>query len=182
MTEQEPRERPSWLLLASVVVAVLVVDQLSKAWAVERLVDGPIDLVGSLRLRLVFNEASAFSIGGGSAWGPLVSVVGLMLIAGLLWYLRSLPGRLPVVAVGLIIGGAVGNLIDRAARSGRGFMGGGVVDFVDLQWWPVFNVADAAVVVGVLLLIGVTLFGGSSDTRAPQRPSTESGAASVDDA
>ena len=130
----------------------------------------------------MFNEASAFSIGGGSAWGPLVSVVGLMLIAGLLWYLRSLPGRLPVVAVGLIIGGAVGNLIDRAARSDRGFMGGGVVDFVDLQWWPVFNVADAAVVVGVLLLIGVTLFGGSSGTRAPQHPSTESGAASVDDA
>ena len=59
------------------------------------------------------------------------------------------------VALGLVVGGAFGNLIDRASREGDGFLGGGVVDFVDLQWWPVFNVADSAIVVGALLLFAV---------------------------
>jgi signal peptidase II len=58
------------------------------------------------------------------------------------------------VAIGLVFGGALGNLIDRAFREGDGFLGGGVVDFIDLQWWPVFNIADAAIVVGALLLFG----------------------------
>ena len=182
MTVKEPRERPSWLLLCGVVFTVLVVDQLTKLWAVERLPDGAIDLGGSLRLRLVFNEASAFSIGGGSSWGPLVSLVGLVLIVGLVWYLRSAHGPLPVIAVGLVVGGAIGNLIDRAARSDRGFMGGGVVDFVDLQWWPVFNVADAAVVVGVILLVGVTIFGPSGTPSADDGPETVTEGTDGDDA
>ena len=55
--------------------------------------------------------------------------------------------------LGLVAGGALGNLGDRAFRSGDGFMGGAVVDFVDLQWWPVFNVADMALVCGVVLLL-----------------------------
>ena len=46
------------------------------------------------------------------------------------------------VAIGLVVGGRLGNLLDRALREGDGFLGGGVVDFIDLQWWPVFNVAD----------------------------------------
>jgi signal peptidase II len=58
------------------------------------------------------------------------------------------------VAIGMVSGGALGNLIDRAFREGDGLLGGGVVDFIDLQWWPVFNVADAAIVVGALLLFG----------------------------
>lgn len=157
MTSSGPRAQPSWGLTAVVAVAVIVVDQLTKWWAVAALTDGPVPVLGSLQLRLVRNEASAFSIGGGSAWGPFVTLAGFVIIAGLLWFLRSSSGRLAAVAVGLVIGGAVGNLIDRAARSDRGFMGGGVVDFVDLGWWPVFNVADAAVVVGVILLVVLTL-------------------------
>lgn len=153
MTAAGASTRPAWGLTAAVAVVVVALDQLTKWWALEALADDPIELVGSLRLRLVFNEASAFSIGGGSAWGPIVSVVGLVVIAGLLWFLRSSSGRWSAVAVGLVAGGALGNLIDRAARSERGFMGGGVVDFVDLGWWPVFNVADAAVVIGVILLV-----------------------------
>ncbi len=61
------------------------------------------------------------------------------------------------MALGLILGGALGNLADRAFR-GSGFFGGGVVDFIDLQWWPVFNVADSCVVIGGILLVIVTLF------------------------
>ncbi len=56
------------------------------------------------------------------------------------------------LAVGLIVGGAIGNLIDRAFRSDAGFLKGGVVDFIDLQWWPVFKIADAAIVVGGVMM------------------------------
>jgi len=159
VTDGGVRAHTPWLLLAGVAITVIVIDQLTKWWAVEQLADRNIELVGSLQLNLVRNLGSAFSIGGGSGWGAVVSLVGLLIIVGLLWLARSTTSRLGVVALGLVIGGAIGNLIDRAARSERGFMGGGVVDFVDLQWWPVFNVADAAVVVGVIMLLVVTLAG-----------------------
>lgn len=159
MTDSGVRGQTPWLLLASVAVAVVVIDQLTKWWAVERLSNGEVKLVGSLQLNLVRNYGSAFSIGGGSGWGAVVSIAGLVIIVGLLWFARSTTSRVGIVALGLVIGGAIGNLIDRAARSDRGFMGGGVVDFVDLQWWPVFNVADAAVVVGVVILLVATLVG-----------------------
>ncbi len=162
MTESRVRGGSPWLLLFGVAAAVVVIDQLTKWWAVERLSDGRVELIGSLQLNLVRNYGSAFSIGGGSGWGGLVSILGLGIIVGLLWFARSMTTRLGLVALGLVIGGAVGNLIDRAARSDRGFMGGGVVDFVDLQWWPVFNVADAAVVIGVVTLLVVTLVGDQS--------------------
>jgi len=58
----------------------------------------------------------------------------------------------------------VGNLSDRLLRAGDGFLGGAVVDFVDLQWWPVFNVADAAVVVGGLMLVLDSMRAGSAST------------------
>ena len=57
------------------------------------------------------------------------------------------------MAVGLVLGGATGNIADRLLRSDDGFLQGAVVDFIDLQWWPVFNVADAAVCVGAVLLV-----------------------------
>jgi signal peptidase II len=61
----------------------------------------------------------------------------------------------PLVAVGygVVLGGALGNLVDRALRDGDGFLGGHVVDFIDPQWWPVFNVADASLWVGIGLLV-----------------------------
>jgi len=156
-----------------VAVAVVALDQVTKWWAVEALAGAPVEVVGSLQLRLVRNEASAFSIGGGSAWGPFVTLAALVIIAGLLWFLRSASGRLAAFAAGLVIGGAIGNLIDRAARSDRGFMGGGVVDFVDLGWWPVFNVADAAVVVGVILLLVTTLLPAREEPAAETDPSAD---------
>jgi signal peptidase II len=145
-------------------VLVVVVDQLTKWWAVERLADGPIDVIWTLRFNLVRNEASAFSIGGGSWWGPLVSVVALAVIVVLVWQAQAATSRWAAVAAGLVAGGALGNLIDRAARSDSGLLRGGVVDFVDVQWWPVFNVADAAVVIGVVLLLVTSLgFGAGGD-------------------
>ncbi|HEX5947007.1 MAG TPA: signal peptidase II [Acidimicrobiales bacterium] len=143
--------RARWPLLLSVAAFALALDQLSKAWAVERLGNGEIiDLVGSLRLRLTMNFGSAFSLADGR--GPLISLLALVVVAVLLRTGRHATRPTMAVALGLVLGGAIGNLIDRAFREGDGFLGGGVVDFVDLQWWPVFNVADSAIVVGAILL------------------------------
>jgi signal peptidase II len=144
-------QRARWLLLLGVAAATLALDQITKAWAVEVLGDGRIiDLVGSLRLRLTLNFGSAFSLT--DSRGPLISALALVVVVVLLRTGRNATRPVMAVALGLVVGGAIGNLIDRAFRAGDGLLGGGVVDFVDLQWWPVFNVADSAVVVGAILL------------------------------
>jgi signal peptidase II len=142
---------PRWELLGGVAAFVLVVDQLTKWWAVETLSSRTIDVIWTLRLHLTVNYGSAFSIAEGR--GALISVLALVVVAVLLRSGRHATTPAPAVAVGLVAGGAVGNLADRVFRAGDGFLGGGVVDFIDLQWWPVFNVADAAIVLGAVLLL-----------------------------
>ena len=130
---------------------VLIADQATKALALSTLDDGSvIDLVGSLRLRLVFNRGTAFGIG--SRFAPLIALLGVAVVAVLAHTGRMLARPAARASLGLVLGGAVGNLVDRLLRSGGGVLGGAVVDFVDLQWWPVFNLADAAITVGAVLL------------------------------
>jgi signal peptidase II len=132
-----------------VAATVLVLDQLTKAWALDALADGPINLVGSIRLNLTYNTAGAFGLGGAAipflALGALVLVI-VMAATG--------TARRPVLAValGLVLGGALGNLADRVFRD-PGLLRGAVVDFVDLRFWPVFNLADAAITSGCLMLL-----------------------------
>jgi signal peptidase II len=153
-TEVAAPRRARWGLLLGVAAIVLAVDQLSKAWAVSELGDGrTIDLVGSLRLRLTMNYGSAFSLANGR--GVLISLLALVVVAVLLRTGRHARSPVMAVALGFVVGGACGNLIDRAFRAGDGFLGGGVVDFIDLQWWPVFNLADSAIVVGAITLFVV---------------------------
>jgi signal peptidase II len=141
------------LLLAG---AVAVLDQVTKLIVLERLVLGvPIPVVdGLLALTLVLNPGLAFGLLGGlpPAWRWVVAVLSLVALAVLARVaLRVLPagGATGRTAIGLIFGGAVGNLIDRARF-------GAVVDFVDVHWkgwhWPAFNVADSAITIGVALL------------------------------
>jgi signal peptidase II len=75
-------------------------------------------------------------------------VVGVIIRLGL-----TAERRAVAVGFGVVLGGALGNLVDRALREGHGFLGGRVVDFVDLRWWPVFNVADASLWVGIGILL-----------------------------
>lgn len=142
-----PRHRVAFFVVAAVVVAL---DQLTKHWALQALADGRIDLVGTLRLNLTFNDSAAFSLGGGRT--TLIALAGL-LIAGVIvrmgWQAER---RLWAVGLGIVLGGAAGNLADRGLRSGDGPLGGRVVDFIDLQWWPVFNVADISLWVGIAVL------------------------------
>ena len=135
---------------AVVALAVVAADQVTKHWALNALDSGRvIDVLGSLRLNLAFNTGMAFAKGQGI--GPLIAVVGLLVIAYLLVGLRR-ESRSGAIFVGLVAGGAAGNIIDRLFR-GRGWFHGAVVDFIDLQWWPVFNVADSAISVGAVLLV-----------------------------
>jgi signal peptidase II len=134
---------------------VLVLDQLTKHWAVNALADGhTIDVVGSLRFNLAFNKGMAFSQGEG--WGPVIGVVALVVIVVLLVSIGETQSRWYPLAVGMIIGGAVGNVADRLFR-GDAWLRGGVVDFIDVQWWPIFNVADIGVTVGGALLLLTSL-------------------------
>jgi signal peptidase II len=110
-----------------------------------------IDLVWTLRLHLTRNRGAAFSLGFGS--GGLIAVLAIAVVIVLIALGRSLDSRIGVVSLGLVLGGALGNLVDRALRDGSGFLGGAVIDFIDVQWWPVFNVADMAVTIGGVLLV-----------------------------
>ena len=151
---------------AAAIVAVL--DQLTKQWALSELADAPIDLVGSLRLNLVFNDRAAFSLGFGST--TAIALVGCTLVVVLVVMGVRAEQRAWALGLGIILGGALGNLADRAFRAGDGFLGGRVVDMVDLQWWPVFNLADVSLWVG----IGVLLLA-SRRTPAEASSSTEPG-------
>jgi signal peptidase II len=133
---------------------VVVADQLTKWWALRALDDNTIDLFWTLRLRLVFNTGAAFSLVQGL--GPVLALGAVAIVVVLLWIGRVAPNRATAIAFGLIAGGALGNLADRLFRSGEGFLGGAVVDFIDVQWWPVWNVADMAIVVGAAALVALT--------------------------
>ena len=135
--------------VVSVAVVAVAFDQGSKTWALESLSDRePLHVVGSLQLTLSFNSGVAFSLGRGSGLTIVPIAIAVMLVV--VFAARNLGGRLAATSVGLVVGGAVGNLIDRLVRG----HGGSVVDFIDLQWWPVFNVADACIVVwGALLAL-----------------------------
>jgi signal peptidase II len=149
--------RPRILALA-IAAGVIVADQLVKWWVVSALVLGETrDLIpGVLYLHRVENSGAAFGLlpGAGSfiALGAVAAAVLIVLVV------HRLEGRLETVAMGLVLGGAVGNLIDRIFR-GPGLVDGKVVDFVRFDFWrsfPAFNVADSAITVGACLAI-VTL-------------------------
>ena len=129
---------------------VVVLDQITKHWALNHLGDGHVDdLVGSLRLNLAYNTGMAFAKGQGI--GPFIAVAGLLVVVFLLVGLRreTRPGAL---FVGMVAGGAAGNIVDRLFR-GDAWLHGAVIDFIDLQWWPIFNLADAAIVIGAGSLV-----------------------------
>jgi signal peptidase II len=139
-----------------IAAAVVVLDQLTKHWALNALDDDHvIDVIGSLRFNLAFNKGMAFSSGD---WlGPVIPFLAIGVAAFLLVSVkRSGASRWFATAVGLVIGGSVGNVVDRLFRN-DGWFDGAVVDFIDLQWWPIFNVADIGIVLGGGILLVLTL-------------------------
>ncbi len=131
----------------AVVVAVVTADQLTKWWAVTRLSQGPIHVIGTLDFELTRNTGASFSLFQGKAF--VVIPVALVLVGVLLVMAWRAPTTGRAAILGLILGGALGNLADRFFRDDHG----AVVDFVALHFWPTFNVADASIVVGCVLLL-----------------------------
>lgn len=136
--------------LYGVAASGYVFDRLTKLWA-ERALAGrpPIEVVpGVLQLNYTENPGGAFGLFGGTPW--LFATATLLVCAAIVLASRSIGRPLLAVALGLVLGGALGNLTDRIVR-GRG-IGGEVVDFIDLHVWPVFNLADSAIVIGAILI------------------------------
>jgi len=142
------------LLFAVTALAWIALDQLTKAWALS--LDGRvINVVWTLRINQTENFGASFSLGAG--WGAWIGVAALLVVGFLVWKGTTLRSRLGAIALGLIVGGALGNVFDRMFRGETGFMSGGVVDFIDFQWWPIFNFADIGIVVGSILFVFVVM-------------------------
>lgn len=132
-----------------VALVVVVLDQLTKRWAISTLSDGhEIHVVWTLQFNLAFNTGMAFSKGTGL--GPVIALLALLVVIVLVVSAAHIDSRAGRIAAGMLIGGALGNLLDRMFRGDR-FLYGGVVDFIDFQWWPIFNIADIGVTVGAVL-------------------------------
>lgn len=146
----EPQKSRTKQALFGLALAVLIADQASKAWATAALDGGRrIPIIGdTFDLRLVLNPGSAFGLFRGStALIALASAV--VTVAVIVWAIRD---PMAPAALGLVIGGGLGNLVDRAIRA-PGFGRGHVVDFIYLSFWPTFNLADSAICVGVGLML-----------------------------
>ena len=136
--------------MAAVAAGVVALDVVTKQRAAAALADGPVKLFGGVRLALTHNKAGAFGLGG--AFVPFLAVAALALVVAMVTTGTATEKALVALALGLILGGAFGNVIDRVFRA-PGFLRGSVVDFVDLGFWPVFNLADSAITCGCLLLL-----------------------------
>jgi signal peptidase II len=154
-------------VLAAAAILVVAADVVTKHLVVAKLTGHPPVKVlgGFFYLDLTRNSGAAFSLGTGHTWVfPLVTLVVVGFIGWLARRLRSVPWA---IALGLVLGGALGNLGDRVFRA-PGFLEGHVVDFVSLfgpngAHWPIFNLADASLCCGVVLGVLLELFGRRRD-------------------
>lgn len=160
-SSQQSSSSPSRALrlgLLGVALAVIAIDQLTKIWAQSALGDGQvIKVLGDfLSLRLVYNPGAALSIANGQTW--LITIVVIAVSVGIVKLSSRLTSPAWVISLALVLGGGVGNLIDRLFRA-PGFARGHVIDFIDYNGWFVGNVADIAIVGGAAIAIGLVLFG-----------------------
>ncbi|WP_416382921.1 signal peptidase II [Nocardia abscessus] len=155
-TSSAPPQRLRTLLVLAAVV--LGLDLLTKTIAVANLTPGdPVPVIGDFaRLSLVRNPGAAFSMATGMTW--LLTLVAAAVVVGVVRIGRTLRSLGWAIGLGLVLGGALGNLMDRLFRA-PGPLQGHVVDFVAVGWWPVFNVADSAIVCGAILLVVLTVLG-----------------------
>jgi signal peptidase II len=136
-----------WAGLLAVAFAAVVADQVTKQIVVSQLSLGEsVHVVGPLAIRHVTNPGIAFGLF--SSWATIVTVLTAVAVLWMLFYFARAGARHPVlpVALGLLVGGSLANLIDRLRL-------GHVTDFLDLRFWPAFNLADSFIVIGVTILL-----------------------------
>lgn len=144
------RSVPRWLA-PSIVGGVVLLDQLTKVWVVASLSDGPLSIVGNdVELHLVRNRGGAFSLFTNATL--VLALLAIVLSVVLVRAVQRARDRLTVVALSMVLAGALGNLLDRILRS-PGFLRGEVVDFVHVGTFPSFNVADSSITIGAILLV-----------------------------
>jgi signal peptidase II len=150
-------------LLLSVAAVVLALDIVTKVLAVKLLAPGqPVPIIGdTVTWTLVRNSGAAFSMATGYTW--MLTLIATGVVVGIFWMGRRLVSPWWAIGLGMILGGATGNLVDRFFRS-PGPLRGHVVDFLSIGWWPVFNVADPSVVGGAILLVTLSAMGYDFDT------------------
>jgi signal peptidase II len=165
-----PKPRRRLRMLLSVAAVVLLLDIATKVLAVRYLTPGqPVSIIGdTVTWTLVRNSGAAFSMATGYTWVLTLTAVGVVI--GILWMGPRLVSPWWALGLGTILGGALGNLVDRFFRS-PGPLRGHVVDFLSIGWWPVFNLADPAVVGGAILLVVLSFLGYDFDAigRTPKQ-------------
>jgi signal peptidase II len=152
-------------VVALAVALILVLDQLTKVWAVAALSDGPISIIGDhVELHLTRNPGGAF--GRFKGMTPVLALLATVVAIFLVRAVQRARDGWTIAALTLVLGGALGNLCDRFFRS-PGVLRGHVVDFVRVGWWPVFNVADSCVTIGAVILIVRSFFPPPEAVTAP---------------
>ncbi|WP_322816031.1 signal peptidase II [Chloroflexus sp.] len=157
--------RSRWMLLVLVAIPVFVIDQLSKSWLSDMLLryNRPIPLLFDW-VQLAYHENTGVAFGLFPDQGGFLSVgasLVLLLLALTYQYMLPADSRWITVSVGMIFGGGLSNLVDRIRQ-------GYVVDFIQFGWWPVFNLADSAITIGVAALAFHIIFIGEEP--APTEP------------
>jgi signal peptidase II len=155
-----------WIALAAVAFAALAADQLTKYLVTSNLsLDESVHIVGSFWIHHVRNSGIAFGLFS-QATAVVIVLTGAAVLWMLVFFARS-GARHPVlpVALGLVIGGSLSNLLDRVRL-------GYVTDFLDLRWWPAFNLADSFIVVGVLVLLATLVVAEREPRRRQSRDAT----------
>jgi len=155
----------AWRLAGALCILVAALDQVSKELVESNLVPGQqLEVLGPLTLTLSHNRGVAFGFADGGGLALIVLTLGVLAFVGALFARNATrPGMW--VAVGLLAGGALGNLVDRVRN-------GAVTDFVSLGPWPPFNLADVAITVGVVLLAAGAYLGGRQRSPSPAQDET----------
>jgi signal peptidase II len=152
-------ERRQWIGLAVVALAAVTADQLTKHVVASNIrLDTAVKLIGPFSIRHVQNSGIAFGLFSNAT--AAVIILTAVAVGWMLFFFARSGARHPAlpVALGLLIGGSVSNLVDRVRL-------GYVTDFLDLRWWPAFNLADTSIVVGVAILLGSLLLSDSNPRR-----------------
>lgn len=158
------KRRRLFALLAIVAVTAYVTDQVSKAIALDALADGlPRPFIGEfIRLKLIGNPGAALSLGAGNTW--IMTAIAVGVLVAIVFVAKGLGSRAWAIALGLLLGAALGNLTDRFVRPPGGGQGH-VVDFLDYNRWFIGNVADIWIVGAACLIVLLALLGIGVDGR-----------------
>jgi signal peptidase II len=144
-----------WRTLLSVAWLIWILDLATKAWAVSQLANRePVEILGSFfQLTFVRNPGAAFSFASNATL--FLSLFGIIVALGIIYFAPKITSKGWSVVLGLVMGGVLGNLMDRIFRE-PSFLRGHVIDWMQLPHWPIFNVADSAIVVAAVLAMILT--------------------------